>query len=867
MRKAKALISLLLSLSVALTTGVNIKASAGQEGTVAGESTLSVPPQTIYKKNEFRAVWMSTAFNKDWPAIGGGFSAAQQRADYISKLEALKDIGMNALIFQVRPMGDAFYPSAYAPWSSYLAGSLGTSPGYDPLKFALEEAAKRNMEFHAWFNPFRISSDRNFNITEYLNRLPDTSPLKANPQWIVRYEGGESVLHWINPGIPEAREYLIETVLEVVKNYDVDGIHLDDYFYPYPIAGVEFPDENEYQLLGTGFSNKGDWRRENVNSFVSELSKRIKAEKSHVRFGISPFGIWKNGIASGGSETNGLSSFDSLYCDSLKWVNSSWIDYIIPQIYWNFGFTPAAYEKLIDWWTKQVRGKNISLYIGHAAYKAAEDSNNEPWRNVEEIPNQIKYNREFEEIKGSSFFSVRDVLFNSLNLKDRLKEDIYKYPALIPPMPWKDNIKPAAPGITGLQKTASGLELQWSDNSKGEAQYFVVYRFAGEEQVDFTDSSKIAAVVTGGSTGYKYVDNEVNSVDKYRYSVTAVDRSHNESTASGIISNKEVSLTAITTDKPSPQKSYSVINVTANSMGSPEALYRFSMFNGSSWRVVRGYAAERTFPWFEVKPGNYKIRVDAKVPDSKLDFDSRLELDYRIDGLYKLFIDPGHGGRDPGAIGVSGVYEKDLCLSISHKLKVEFANYGIEIMMSREDDRTLTLSERAEMANEWKADAFVSIHMNSFWDPKPNGIETYHMAGNAGGQRLATNVQNRLIQDTQAFNRGVKTANFVVLRETQMPAILIECGFISNPAEESKLRADWYQNIIAAAIGEGIKQYFGLVREDINKDGVVDIMDLAIMGRFYNSNDGAMIREKGVDLNGDGVVDLFDMSILSRKMR
>jgi len=384
---------------------------------------------------EFRGSWIATSYNIDWPSRSG-LSMDNQRQEYINRVDGLKATGMNSVIVQIRPMGDSFYPSNYAPWSKYITGALGSYPGYDPLSFALDYVHQKNMEFHAWFNPFRISTDASFNKNDYMNMLPSGSPLKSHPEWIVTYEG----YYWLNLAKPEVRAYVIDTVMEVVTKYDIDGVHLDDYFYPYPKNNVDFPDQEEFEIYGVGYNSKADWRRDNVNKFILELSSKIRSTKWNIKLGVSPFGIWINGISNGGADTNGLSSYYDLYCDSVKWVTMEWIDYIIPQIYWNIGYGPAAYEKLVEWWANKVKGKNIHLYIGQAAYRVGNGSTyGTPWNNPEEIPNQIKLNRNYTSIKGSCFFSTKDILANPLGLMTRLSTDLYSQSANIPYMPWKES--------------------------------------------------------------------------------------------------------------------------------------------------------------------------------------------------------------------------------------------------------------------------------------------------------------------------------------------------------------------------------------------------------------------------------------------
>lgn len=368
---------------------------------------------------EVRGVWVATVENLDWPSKPG-LSIINQKNEMINNLDFIKNMNLNTVYFQVRSYGDAMYNSKLVPWSKFLTGTLGKNPGYDPLKFAVEEAHKRNLEFQAWFNPFRIGKGDNFNLSEYLANLPDNDSLKNNPQWIVNYKG----YYCINPGIPEARAYVVNVIMEVVKNYNIDGVHLDDYFYPYGMneSEVVFDDNSQYQKYGDGLA-KDDWRRNNVNEFIRTLNLNIKNKKPYVKFGVSPFGIWKNGVNNGGSETAGLSSYDRIYVDTLKWVNQGWVDYIVPQIYWNIGFNVAPYEKLVKWWSDNVKNKNVDLIIGQAAYRI------ENWNNPNEIINQINLNRSYSNVNGSAFFRLGSLKENKLGSSDLIKNSVFMTPS------------------------------------------------------------------------------------------------------------------------------------------------------------------------------------------------------------------------------------------------------------------------------------------------------------------------------------------------------------------------------------------------------------------------------------------------------
>ncbi|WP_054956347.1 family 10 glycosylhydrolase [Paenibacillus dakarensis] len=504
-----------------VVTGLKVGASritASYEGKTTS-LYITVHENAAMPKAEMRAAWIATVENIDWPVKGA--DPAAQKQQYIDLLDQLQDVGMNAVIMQIKPTADAFYPSEYGPWSEWLTGVQGKDPGYNPLEFLIEETHKRNMEFHAWFNPYRIS------MKDDINKLVENHPARQHPEWVESY-GGKLLF---NPGIPAAQQFILDSVMEVVKNYDIDAVHFDDYFYPYPAGGVDFPDDDTYAEYGQGFTNKGDWRRDNVNQFVKNMSEAIKAEKSYVKFGISPFGIWKNKSAAApdGSETNGLSSYDSIYADSKKWVEEEWIDYITPQIYWYRGYAPAAYDKLIEWWSGVTAGKNVQLYSGQAVYRI---NTVDSWLDPEEMPNQILYNRSFEEVAGSMYFSAKWFADNLLNFSDRLRDDLYRYPALVPAMPWLDNTAPSAPVGVTAKSGKEGIQLNW--RSKDDETYYVIYRFEDKEPLNTSDPSNIVRTVRKqAGVVQTYLDTTALEKGKYRYVVTAVDRLHNESIQSG----------------------------------------------------------------------------------------------------------------------------------------------------------------------------------------------------------------------------------------------------------------------------------------------------------------------------------------------
>ena len=360
--------------------------------------------------NELRGAWIASVLNINFPSKPG-LSANAQKAELDDIVKNCKEANLNAIFFQVRPAGDALYDSEYFPTSKYLTGKQGDpfSGGFDPLKYIIEIAHKNDIELHAWINPYRISTD-----TTNVNTLAKNNPARQNPSWAVAYNG----MLFYNPGLPEVRELITEGVIEIIRNYDIDGIHFDDYFYPYPDGkGTAFGDAATYQKYGSEYKTVDDFRRASVNLLVEGVYKAIKKENPNVRFGIAPFGIWANKSARAptGSATNGFESYYSIYSDSKAWIDGGYIDYICPQVYWAFGTTVAPFDVLVRWWSAAVDGTGVDLYIGHAAYKVPTDFKSEL-----ELPRQVEYARTYMGVSGSVFYGYSNIAENDYKLKENL---------------------------------------------------------------------------------------------------------------------------------------------------------------------------------------------------------------------------------------------------------------------------------------------------------------------------------------------------------------------------------------------------------------------------------------------------------------
>jgi uncharacterized lipoprotein YddW (UPF0748 family) len=402
------------------------------------------PPPT---PREFRGVWVTTAWGLDWPS-DAGLNNDQQKAELVKILDAAQQANLNAIIFQVRSMGDATYPTELAPWSSVIMGKsgVGPSPAYDPLEFAIRESHARGMEFHAWLNPFRVGTpNATFPPSHISNRQPG----------IVRKYGKHL---WLDPTDERSHRHLLDVIRELMTRYDLDGIHFDDYFYPYPEKGVPFDDNANWQkyLQSGGKLTRSDWRRDRVNDFVSAVNKEIKAIKPHVRFGISPFGIWQPGYPEG---ITGLNAHEELYADARKWFQDGLVDYLAPQLYWEIGKKGQEFPKLLDWWISQNTRKR-HLWIGLNTIKFVNGKDDE--LRMSELMNQIQLTQQRKGSTGQIHFRAQTFDRNTERIIQELKAKNYRVPALPPATTWLDATAPGVPtGSLGSLRSDGGRMLSW----------------------------------------------------------------------------------------------------------------------------------------------------------------------------------------------------------------------------------------------------------------------------------------------------------------------------------------------------------------------------------------------------------------------
>ncbi|MBV1852875.1 glycoside hydrolase family 10 protein [Catellatospora tritici] len=505
-------------------------------GSLSAQDTADCVLNPALPKRQFRAMWIASVVNIDWPG-GPGRAEEALKAEYRGWLDLAQRLNHNAVVVQVRPTADAFWPSPYEPWSEWLTGARdGNGPGWDPLAFLVSEAHARNLEFHAWFNPYRVSMPQGAGADP--NLLAPNHPVRQHPEWALAYpvNAAGSRLYY-NPGIPAVRAFVQDAIMDAVDKYDIDGVHFDDYFYPYPAAGQDFPDQATFAEYGADFATKADWRRHNIDLLIQELSGRIKASKPWVKFGVSPFGIWRNKAADPlGSETNGTQSYDANFADTRKWVKEGWLDYIVPQVYWSIGFAVADYAKLVPWWSDVVSGTNTQLYVGQADYKINLAGQPAAWFDPNEMSKHITFNRDYN-VAGNVHFSAKDVKANRLGATDIVAAEQYSKPALVPTMAQLPAKPLMFPVVTSATRQSDGIDLAWRPIADGlgpfgQAASYAVYRFDGFQPrlgaCDLADATHLITTTRGTS----FTDTTAVAGQRYTYYVTSVDRLWNESPAS-----------------------------------------------------------------------------------------------------------------------------------------------------------------------------------------------------------------------------------------------------------------------------------------------------------------------------------------------
>lgn len=468
----------------------------------------SISSAQSYPDFEMRGAWLTTVVNLDWPS-SRNLNVAQQQQELVEILDDLKKAGKNAIFFQVRSEADAMFPSPYEPWSYWLTGEQGRAPEpfYDPLRFVITEAHLRGMEVHAWLNPYR--AHRNLDLYPH----HETHIARTRPEWILKFPSNSGTYVMLNPALDEVNAFLEDIVTDLVRRYDLDGIHFDDYFYPYSPA-ISTEDLPIFEQDSRGFTDINDWRRDNINRMVRRINDAIKEVDPQVKFGISPFGIRKNSDAG----TRGGEGYHLIFADPLQWLKDGTIDYIAPQLYWNRAHEAAPYEPLLNWWAEVSSEHNRHVYIGLAPYRLGEPFN---WE-AEEIGSQIRINRMSDSpVHGNIFFRSRNIMANPKGIADSLAGSWNQRPVLVPPMSWLPDLELAPVDQLCYEPGEGTLTLHWSLHET--ASRFAVFRYPEYASVDDIKSKPDMGKLIGLTGGIHWTDTQP-PVGTFYYAVHPVGR-------------------------------------------------------------------------------------------------------------------------------------------------------------------------------------------------------------------------------------------------------------------------------------------------------------------------------------------------------
>ena len=476
---------------------------------------MAASASAVNPKREFRGAWMHTVFQGQYAS-----KSTPELQKYLrSQLDSLKKAGVNAVLFQVRPSADAFYPSELEPWSRFLTkGGKAPAPYWDPLQFMIDETHARGMELHAWLNPYRVTTSPN-------EKLAPAHIYHKEPKRFVRYGGDNKV--YFDPGLPENRKFIEDVVMDIVNRYDVDGIHFDDYFYPYPAKGVDFPDDASFAKYGKGMT-RGDWRRRNVDLLIEGIHTRIAAAKPWVRFGVSPFGIWRNKSSDPrGSDTNGLQNYDALYADVLLWSQKGWIDYLLPQLYWELEHKKASTLTLADWWNDNAGPRH--MYYGQDVNNIMKHPDLAPSKEKTQLRHKVELSRKLPNVQGNCWWPAYSLTANIGGVADSLARDLQATIALVPEYPWISTETPKAVDNVRLTDNRIAWKTPKTSGKTNDAVKFVIYRFDKGSDPDFSDAAAIVDVT------YKpeYVLTAAGD-----YYITALNRVNNESAPSAKVTYK-----------------------------------------------------------------------------------------------------------------------------------------------------------------------------------------------------------------------------------------------------------------------------------------------------------------------------------------
>lgn len=836
---------------------------------------------------DFRAMWVATVLNLDYPSKPTeDESLLKQEA--LDAISYAKQIGLNAIILQVRPSGDALYKSEFFPWSKYLTGTQGIAPknDFDPLKFWIDEAHKNGIELHAWINPYRITRKTSKEKAHDFSSLVSSHPAVRYPHWVVKHTDGNL---YFNPGIPAVRQYILKSIEELLSNYAVDGIHYDDYFYP----SSKFDDGEAYSQHNPDQLSLGNWRRENVNALIRETQALVKQYGNKIKFGVSPFAVWQNKSSHrDGSDTKALESYSDHYADTKKWVEMKWLDYIAPQIYWEIGFKLADYKTVLEWWENVVSGTGVKLYVGQAPYRLTDKDKSSPWYGTDQIFKQLSLNQQ-KKVDGSIYFRYQ-LMKTNVKFSKRLAQHYKGNDTVVEESNPLNDLFVARPSSNKFDTTATSYYIGGASNpqkslfindieitnrsKQGYFGYFyklkegknIISIQNGDQKVVKTINKVKPKSSSGSSASASANATQKNPIVKVQNGTllavvnkTGANVYNEPSTVNGGITFLEEGMkdTVVEYNRNFYKLSngYWVgkndVNVLENVRFNPQIL-NVTHETTQNHEIIRIYTVDQPFmkllekgnslslvfsglaalPTFNKNENSFIEAISQDKSGYSLQFKDIKNLQgysyelksfgYEIK-LYKQFqitnpdlplkgatimLDPGHGGKDTGTLGLLGTKysEKQLVLSISLELRKKLEALGATVVMTRETDKDVSLQERVQMSKKVAPHLFVSIHADNAADTidlsKVKGFSVFFK--NKNSQSIASKIQSFTINDLFRNDRKVKNMNFYVVRGTWSPSVLIETGFMSNPDDFEWMTQKSEHEKIAQSWANAIEAYF-----------------------------------------------------------
>ena len=764
----------------------------------------------VQTSESVRAIWVATAAG-DFPSLDN-LSADKLKAEIDKIVSTAAENGLNTIFFQVRPYSDAFYNSSIFPTSTILVENQGDKAPLDCLAYFIEAAHSKNISLHAWINPYRITS-----TSHSASSLSSSNPAMLHPEWVVKHfdENGNAAGLWYDPGLPEVRNLIMDGVKEIINNYNVDGIHFDDYFYPYTNA-AGFEDNSTYEKYGNG-KNIADWRRENVNVLIKGVYDTIKNKSQDIDFGVSPFGIWAKKTSSMPNGVDGigwtLQSYSDIYADSRTWVVNNWVDYICPQVYWEMAHAKAPFKTVVDWWDELCGKSGVDLYIGIGVYNG--ENPNSAFADSSEVLSQLTYLNQKQNVNGASFFTYRNLVKDTGNITQTLKTVYSKYIDDMTDIPYPE-IPSSMPAYSVNTDGAELMEKTGNSSEYGPTEYCLapmgmresvvdtVFAYNGEVKPQLTEYAILSNGLYIRKDQLTYLSGELYKptiiFDPYfeerdKYTDLIIQCSQNVSNTVWLGDNEAV-VTLYGIYNP---ESINVSSLLSNKLFSS---VRLEQVDNTTIKIILSYKSKQFIFGYSscYENGNYKVSFRNPVPISS-------DPEKPLTGI-KISLDPGHSLRGGATASYNGVkyYEEDWNLELAQKVKQRLEALGATVRLSHNGEWEKSLSQLIPEIISWDPDINISIHFNSASNTSANGNSVWWCYRNSAF--LAKSLVNNFSSGTGLKNNGYPMGMYQVSRFCKFPSVLFETLFMSNQSDVSWYLTEGNKDRTADSLTNAVVEYF-----------------------------------------------------------